>query len=71
MGAAWDAALSADRPVIYEAYVSGDVTTIPPHISMEEAKNYTSALMKAIPMKLGIIKASIKSVAEGILPHKD
>ncbi len=71
VGAAWDAALSADRPVIYEAYVSGDVTTIPPHISMEEAKNYTSALMKGDPDELGIIRASIKSVAEGILPHKD
>ena len=40
VGAAWDAALSADRPVLFEAYVSRDITTIPPHISFEEAKNY-------------------------------
>jgi pyruvate dehydrogenase (quinone) len=70
VGAAWDAALSADRPVIYEAYVSGDVTTIPPHISFEEAKNYASALLKGDPNEGGIVKESIKSVFEGIVPHK-
>ncbi len=70
VGAAWDAALSADRPVILEAYVSGNVTTIPPHISFEEAKNYASALLKGDPNEGGIIKESIKSVVEGIIPHK-
>ncbi len=69
VGAAWDAALSADRPVLFEAYVSGDVTTIPPHISFEEAKNYASALLKGDPNEGGIIKESIKSVFEGIAPH--
>ena len=70
VGAAWDTALSADRPVLLEAYVSGDITTIPPHISFEEAKNYASALLKGDPDEGGIIKESIKSVVEGILPHK-
>jgi pyruvate dehydrogenase (quinone) len=69
VGAAWDAALSADRPVLFEAYVSSDVTTIPPHISFEEAKNYASALLKGDPREGGIIKESIKSVFEGIAPH--
>jgi pyruvate dehydrogenase (quinone) len=70
VGAAWDAALSADRPVIFEAYVSGDIATIPPHISFEEAKNYASALLKGDPNEGGIIKESIKSVFEGLVPHK-
>ena len=70
VGPAWDAALSADRPVVFEAYVSGDVTTIPPHISFEEAKNYASALLKGDPNEGGIVKASIKSVFEGLVPHK-
>ena len=60
VGPAWDAALSADRPVVFEAYVSGNVTTIPPHISFEEAKNYASALLKGDPNEGGIVKASIK-----------
>ncbi len=70
VGAAWDAALSADRPVIFEAYVSGDITTIPPHISFEQAKNYGTALLKGDPNEGSIIKESVKSVVEGILPHK-
>jgi pyruvate dehydrogenase (quinone) len=71
VGAAWDAALSADRPVIFEAYVSGDIATIPPHISFEEAKNYASALLKGDPNEGSIIKETIKSVVEGIIPHKN
>ncbi len=67
---AWDAALSADRPVVFEAYVTGDVPTIPPHISFEQAKAYTTALVKGDPNESGIIKQSLKSVVEGLLPHK-
>jgi pyruvate dehydrogenase (quinone) len=71
VGRAWDEALSANRPVIFEAYTSGEVPTLPPHISFEQAKNYTSALLKGDPEEGGIIKESIKEVIEGILPHKD
>ena len=67
---AWEAALSADRPVVLEAYVSGDVPTIPPHITFEQARNYTRALVKGDAEEAGIIKQSIKEVAEGLLPHK-
>ena len=70
IGRAWDEALSADRPVIFEAYTSGNVPTLPPHISFEQAKEYTSALLKGDPDEGGIIKESIKGVVEGILPHK-
>jgi pyruvate dehydrogenase (quinone) len=67
---AWEAALSADRPVLFEAYVSGDVPTIPPHITFEQAKAYSSALVKGDPNEGGIIKQSMKSVFEGVLSHR-
>jgi len=70
VASAWDAALSADRPVVFEAYVSGDVPTIPPHISFEQAKEFTTALVKGDPNEGGIIKQSAKSIIEGVLPHK-
>jgi pyruvate dehydrogenase (quinone) len=57
--------------VILEAYTSGDVPTLPPHISFEQAKHYSSALLKGDPEEGGIIKQSIKSVVEGVLPHKE
>lgn len=71
VGRAWDEALSANCPVVFEAYTSGDVPTIPPHISFEQAKEYTSALVKGDPDEGGIIKQSVKELVAGILPHKD
>jgi len=70
VGSAWEAALASDRPVILEAYTSGDVPTLPPHISLEQAKNYMSALLKGDPDEVNIIKQSIKGVAKGVLPKK-
>lgn len=70
VGSAWEAALTSDRPVILEAYTSGDVPTLPPHITFEQAKNYMSALLKGDPDEVNIIKQSIKSVAKGVLPKK-
>jgi len=67
---AWEMAFKSDRPVILEAYTSGDVPTIPPHITFEQAKNYTAALLKGDPDEANIIKQSIKEVAKGILPQK-
>ena len=71
VGRAWDEALSANSPVVFEAYPSGDVPTIPPHISFEQAKEYMSALVKGDPDEGGIIKQSVKSMVAGVLPSKD
>lgn len=70
VASAWETALSADRPVLFEAYVSGDVPTIPSHITFEQAKTYTSALMKGDPSEGKIIKQSVKNVFEGVMPRK-
>src|SRR5205085_10524885 len=70
VGRAWDEALSANSPVVFEAYTSGDVPTIPPHISFEQAKEYMSALVKGDPDEGGIIKQSVKSMVAGVLPSK-
>jgi len=70
VAAAWKEALSADRPVVLEAYVDPDVPTIPPHIMFEQAKKYTTSLVKGDPEEAGIIKQSLKDVIEGVLPHK-
>jgi len=71
VGRAWDAALAADRPVVFEAYTSGEVPTLPPHITFEQAKNYMSSLVKADPEAVSVIKQSMKDMMAGVLPHKD
>ncbi|MBC5800821.1 MAG: thiamine pyrophosphate-requiring protein [Candidatus Eremiobacteraeota bacterium] len=71
VGPAWDAALSADRPVVLEAYVDANVSIIPPHITSEYARNFANALITGDPDEKGIIIESVKSVVAGLIPgHK-
>src|SRR5207237_6009336 len=46
VGPAWDEALAADRPVVYEAVTDPEVPPLPPHITLEQAKAMSSALLK-------------------------
>jgi pyruvate dehydrogenase (quinone) len=68
VGPALDEALAASRPVILDVYTDPNVPTIPPHITFKEAKNYSEALLKVDPEEGSIIKESVKSVVEGIIP---
>ncbi len=71
VGIAWDAALNSDRPVVFEAVVSSDVATLPPHITMEEAKHFLQAARKGDPSEKGMIVQSIKQMIAGVIPHKE
>jgi pyruvate dehydrogenase (quinone) len=68
---AWNAAFSADRPVVVEAYTDPNVPPLPPHISFEEAKHFTETLVKGDPDEKGIITESIKGLVAEVLPHKE
>ncbi len=62
IGPAWDQALASDRPVVLEAITDPNVPPLPPHITLEQAKGYISALIKGDPDALGIIKQSFREV---------
>ena len=49
IGPAWDRALSADRPFLIDARVDPTVPTLPPHITMKQAKSFTKALLQGDP----------------------
>lgn len=68
--AAWDEALSAQRPVVLEAMVSGDVATLPPHISREQALHFLKAASKGDAEEVGMVKQSIRQMISGIIPHR-
>ncbi len=70
VGPAWDEALAADRPVIYEAVTDPDVPPLPPHITLEQAKALSSALIGGDPDAAGIIKQSFKQKVEEFLPGR-
>ena len=71
LGPALDEALSANCPVVMNVYTDPNVETLPPHISIEQARNFTRSLVKGDPNEFGIIKESVKGMVQGVLPHKD
>ena len=62
LGAAWDYAINADRPVILEVYTDPDVPPLPPHITFKQARAYASAILHGDPDSAGIIKQSVKQI---------
>ena len=70
VGPAWDQALAADRPVVYEAVTDPEVPPLPPHITIEQAKALTSALRKGDPAAGEIVKQSFRQKIEEFLPGR-
>ena len=57
---AWDEALEADRPVVYEAITDPEVPPLPPHIRFEQAASLAQAVAKGEPHTLRIAMQSLK-----------
>jgi pyruvate dehydrogenase (quinone) len=70
VGPAWDEALAADRPVVLEAVTDPEVPPLPPHITIEQAKAFASALAKGDPAASEMIKQSFKQKVEEFLPGR-
>ncbi|HEX3851902.1 MAG TPA: thiamine pyrophosphate-requiring protein [Polyangiaceae bacterium] len=56
---AWQAALSASRPVVIQVRVDPDVAPFPPHISLKQAQSFGMSLLKMDSEEGGIIKQAI------------
>jgi pyruvate dehydrogenase (quinone) len=67
---AWDEALAADRPVVYEAVTDPNVPPLPPHITVEQAKALTAALLGGDSDSAGIVRQSFKQKMEEFLPGR-
>jgi len=62
VGAAWDMALQSDRPVVIEVMVDPDVPPLPPHITLEQAKSFSTALLKGDPDARGIMSQAFHAM---------
>jgi pyruvate dehydrogenase (quinone) len=62
VGAAWDRALTAQRPMVLEMVTDPNVPPLPPHITTKEAKAYLEALIKGDPNAIEVVKASAKQM---------
>jgi pyruvate dehydrogenase (quinone) len=71
MGSAWEQALASDVPVVLEVKTDPEVPPLPPHITLQQAKNFSIALAKGDPDEVGVIRGAARQVLETILPDKD
>lgn len=70
LGRAWEDALAADRPCVLEAITDPDVPPLPPHITLADARKFTSTLIHGDPNESGIIRQAAREFFESVLPHK-
>jgi pyruvate dehydrogenase (quinone) len=60
VASAWDEALSAEGPVVFEAVTDPEVPPLPPHIRFDQAKEMAIAMSKGDPNRGHIIRESLK-----------
>jgi pyruvate dehydrogenase (quinone) len=70
MASAWEQALASDIPVVLEVKTDPEVPPLPPHITLQQAKNFSMALAKGDPNEASVIKGAARQVLESILPGK-
>ncbi|MCE8031681.1 thiamine pyrophosphate-requiring protein [Billgrantia tianxiuensis] len=66
----WNEALTADRPVVINAYTDGDIAPLPPHIEFEQAKSYLASMLKGDSSGLHSAKLSAKQMGRSLFKRK-
>jgi pyruvate dehydrogenase (quinone) len=69
IASAVDQAMHADKPFVLEALTDPNVPPLPPHISLKQAKHFTTAMLKGEENAWDIIKQTYKDVVENFIPH--
>jgi pyruvate dehydrogenase (quinone) len=70
LGAAWDEALMADRPVVLDVYCDPEVPPIPPHATFEQMKSVTEAVLKGDPEAFHLLAQGAKTKLQELLPGR-
>ncbi|OWT80433.1 MULTISPECIES: thiamine pyrophosphate-requiring protein [unclassified Achromobacter] len=68
LGAAWDEALHADRPVVIEVKADPSVPPLPPHITMTQARAFGKALLQGDPEQGNVVIDTARQVLGSVLP---
>jgi pyruvate dehydrogenase (quinone) len=64
-------AMAAKKPVLVEVVTDPSVPPLPPHITLKQAKGFTSMLFKNDPDLWDVIKDTYKQAIQTYLPHKN
>ena len=70
LGSAWDEALASNIPVVLEVKTDPEVPPLPPHITLQQAKNFSIALAKGDLGEVGVIRGAARQVLQNLLPDK-
>jgi pyruvate dehydrogenase (quinone) len=62
VGPAWDEALSADRPVLFEAITDPEVPPLPPHITVQQAKAFAHSVLGGDEHAGRMVRESIRQM---------
>jgi pyruvate dehydrogenase (quinone) len=68
LAGAWEEALSSDRPVVLEVKTDPNVPPLPPHITLAQAKAFTSTILKGDPEEGSMLMDTAKEVLSSVLP---
>lgn len=68
---ALDFAMAARRPIVIEAFTDPSVPPFPPHITLEQATNLMSALVKGDNKTWDIIQQTYKGIVDALFPVKE
>ena len=71
VASAWKEALESDRPVVLEVKTDPAVPPLPPHITLEQARKFTSMLVKGDPDEGNALIGAAKEVLASVLPGRD
>jgi hypothetical protein len=60
MASAWEQALASEIPVVLEVKTDPEVPPLPPHITLQQARNLSIALIKGDPNEVGAIRGAAR-----------
>ncbi|WP_112186217.1 thiamine pyrophosphate-requiring protein [Ralstonia sp. GX3-BWBA] len=72
LAGAWHEALNADRPVVLEVKTDPDVPPLPPHVTLQQARNFATALAYGDPDTSGVLRGTARQVLSALFPvHRE
>jgi pyruvate dehydrogenase (quinone) len=70
LASAWSEVLSAGKPAVLEAVVDPEIPPLPPHITGQQMKKMTEAMVKGDPDAVGVMEKSLRAKVEEFLPGR-
>jgi pyruvate dehydrogenase (quinone) len=70
LAAAWQEALTSDRPVVLEVKTDPEVAPLPPHVTLQQARGFMSSMIKGDEAAGRMIGETAKQVFSGLFGNK-